>query len=168
MPSEGSKFSTTANNLEYLALDLSLELGIKLVSVGKRILLVSQPFFAHLSTMLVFYLLSRKVRNLSNPPHFFQVLAGVVRVDHFVGRSDIIAAKNLNAVASWMVEIGNVVDNSINANFVVGKCLHGSHHLLSRLSCIGGQVVSLHGIVLSLAELISVGSHGFFFLLDFN
>lgn len=36
MPSKGSKFPTTAYNLENLALDLSLKLGIKLVPATKQ------------------------------------------------------------------------------------------------------------------------------------
>ena len=52
MPSKGSKFSTTTNNLEHLTLDLSLKLRIKLVSETKRKLSMSQHFFAYLSIKL--------------------------------------------------------------------------------------------------------------------
>mmetsp|Transcript_16482 Transcript_16482/g.40255 ORF Transcript_16482/g.40255 Transcript_16482/m.40255 type:complete len:242 (-) Transcript_16482:221-946(-) len=92
VPSPGSKFTTTADNLEDFTLDFTFEFSVKLVFAGV-------------------------IWDSSNSLHLFQMLACMVRVDHFVLNGNIVSTKHMNGFTSWMIKVLDIVDGSINANF---------------------------------------------------
>ena len=77
-------------------------------------------------------------------------------MNHLVGDSHIIATKDLDRLATGMVKVGQIVNDSINGHLVRLEVLNGDNALLRR----GVIVLAIQANGLSaLPELVCVGSH---------
>jgi hypothetical protein len=64
------------------------------------------------------YLLAHKVCHFAHTLHLLQMLVGMVRMNHLVLNRHIVATKDLNGIATGMVKVVEVVNDSVNAHFV--------------------------------------------------
>lgn len=69
------------------------------------------------------------VDNFPDPLHFGEVLLGVVVVNHFVLHSDIVPTENEDLLTSRVVEPVEIVDETINADFIGLEILYGTQTL---------------------------------------
>ena len=63
------------------------------------------------------HVLASEVGHLAHQSHLLQVLRGVVRVDHVVLDRHVISPKQLDLIAAGVIEVGDVVNKSIDAHF---------------------------------------------------
>ena len=64
------------------------------------------------------YLLAHIISHFTHTLHLFQVLVGMVRMNHLVLNRHIVATEDLNGIATGMVKVVEVVNDSVNTNFV--------------------------------------------------
>ena len=105
--------------------------------------------------MYISYLLAAPVGNLSNPLHLLQMLLGVVGMDHLVLNSDVVSSEQHNLLTSRVIKVRDVVNHTINDNFVAAEVLDVGNAVLFRtivVLCRGGNG-------LALSELVGVGGH---------
>mmetsp|Transcript_30461 Transcript_30461/g.65366 ORF Transcript_30461/g.65366 Transcript_30461/m.65366 type:complete len:252 (+) Transcript_30461:1444-2199(+) len=130
----GSKLTSASNDFEDFLLDFAFEFGVPLV-------------------------LAAVIRNGTNVLHLFQVLAGVVRVDHLVLNRTVVSSEHLNRFTTGVVEVLDVVDGAIDNNLSFSEGLQRGN---ARFSSVGvGEFVQLLGV--ALPQAISVWSHCRFF-----
>ena len=75
--------------------------------------------------MHTMYSLAGILGYLSHTLHLFQVLGGVVGMNHVVLDRHIVASKDQNGIATGVIKIGNVVNDSVNAHFRRLEAVHG-------------------------------------------
>jgi hypothetical protein len=155
--SSGSKLVSASNNLEDFPLDLLLKGSTKLVAIRKR--RVSSR--SHTKIRKTFcedkYLLARPVRDGSNTLHLLQVLGSVVGVNHCVLNGNIVSSKEQDRLATRVIKVLNVVDDSFNDDLGSTQALDGSDSLL--FGSIGGSAAKI--LCLALSQLVCVGRHGY-------
>lgn len=104
-------------------------------------------------------LLKGIVGNGANFGHLFQMLGGVVGMDHTVGGTHVVSSKDVNGFSTGMVKACQVVNVSIDANLVRFEVVQGAESL-------SGGIIDIR-IVLSsdgtaLTNLACVRRHCFF------
>jgi len=130
-PSNSSEFFAATDNLEDFAFDFAFKLGVKLV-------------------------VAHKVCDLAHTLHLFQVLVRMIGMNHFVLNRHIVSTKDLNGVTTGVIKVIEIVNGSVNANFIALERTQTSNAL--RLCRLGGAVQSIVGS-LALAQLVGVRRH---------
>jgi hypothetical protein len=113
----------------------------------------------HSSFLPSFYgttdLLRGIIGHRSDTRHLFQMLGGMIGMNHRVLNSDIISTKEKDGFTSWVVKVLDVINHSINSNFSSSQTFQGCNLIcwfsrsidwlrlaLPQLVCIGGHVAT--------------------------
>ena len=72
------------------------------------------------------------IHNFANSLHLLQMLTGVIRMDHFVLHSDIIAAKEFDHLSARVDEVGDVVNDTVDGELGSAETLDGAERRMRR------------------------------------
>jgi hypothetical protein len=101
----------------------------------------------------VIYLLAVIIRNRSYSMHFLQMLGRMIRVDHFILCRGIVASKNKDRFSAWMVKRREIVNDSVNGDFIGLQRFESGNLFRFRR-------VSSRDRGIALPQLVRVGGHG--------
>ena len=104
--------------------------------------------------------LAKEIWNNSYSLHLLQMLGCMIRMDHFVRYSRIIAAKDANGFTTRVIKGRNVVNDSFNHNFVGSQGFQGSHRFFDSIIVALG-IQRRHRY--ALAQFVRIWSHGEYF-----
>mmetsp|Transcript_15092 Transcript_15092/g.42571 ORF Transcript_15092/g.42571 Transcript_15092/m.42571 type:complete len:393 (+) Transcript_15092:271-1449(+) len=92
-----AEFTSATHDFEHFGLDFAFEFGVEGVL---RLVTFHNP-------------------NLSQ---FLQMLGRMIRMNHFVLHGHIIPTKHVDGIATRMLKIGQIIYDTINANFIIFEC----------------------------------------------
>jgi hypothetical protein len=112
--------------------------------------------------LTVRYLLGVVVRHGSDATHLFQMLFGMIGVNHFVLSCGIIASKDVDGIATGMIKRENVVNDSVNDNLTPFQALQRANTIFRRsiILLFPSTTTDTTGQRLALSQLVGIGGHG--------